>query len=251
MRIFILAGFAALALAQRTPMKPEDVAAGRQLYRNSCAGCHGLTGEGGRGPNLMGGRAVSRSSDEALFQSLKFGLAGTDMPPTKLPDEKLWQILAFVRGLSAPAYEIPVEGDDKAGAAIYFGKGGCTRCHAIAGRGGVSGPDLTSIGHQRPLNLLREAVLDPGKRVAPGYQQATLHLRSGRTLSGVLRDYTTYTYTLQDDQGELHFVKAADVTDSRLLPGTPMPGDYSKTLTADERRDLIKFLSRQSARGEQ
>jgi hypothetical protein len=30
-----------------------------------------------------------------------------------------------------------------------------------------------------------------------------------------------------------------------------MPGDYSKTLTADERRDLIKFLSRQSARGEQ
>jgi mono/diheme cytochrome c family protein len=164
MRIFILAGFAALALAQRTPMKPEDVAAGRQLYRNSCAGCHGLTGEGGRGPNLMGGRAVSRSTDAALLQSLKFGLAGTDMPPTKLPDQKLWQILAFVRGLSAPAYEIPVEGDEKAGAAVYFGKGGCTRCHAIAGRGGVSGPDLTSIGHQRPLNLLREAVLDQQRR---------------------------------------------------------------------------------------
>ncbi|MFN9460777.1 MAG: hypothetical protein ACK6D7_25895, partial [Acidobacteriota bacterium] len=137
------------------------------------------------------------------------------------------------------------------GAAIYFGKGGCTRCHAIAGRGGVSGPDLTSIGHQRPLNLLREAVLDPGKRIAPGYQQATLHLRSGQTLSGVLRDYTTYNYTLQDAQGQLHFLKAADVTDSRILPGTPMHGDYSKTLTADERRDLIKFLSRQSARGEQ
>jgi hypothetical protein len=27
--------------------------------------------------------------------------------------------------------------------------------------------------------------------------------------------------------------------------------DYRQALTADERRDLIKFLSRQSARGEQ
>jgi cytochrome c oxidase cbb3-type subunit III len=251
MRITFLFVLAAVAMAQRTPWKQEDVAAGRQLYMSSCSGCHGLTGEGGRGPNLMTGRAVSRSTDEVLFQALKFGLAGTDMPPTNLPDEKLWQIMAYVRGLSAPAYEIPVEGDEKAGAAVYFGKGGCTKCHAIAGKGGVTGPDLTSIGHQRPLNLIREAVLDPGRRIAPGYQRATLHLKSGKTLEGVLRDYTTYNYTLQDEAGQLHFVKAVDVADQRILPGSPMPANYRETLTASERRDLIKFLSRQSARGEQ
>lgn len=237
------------AFAQRAPLKPEDVAAGRQVFMNSCSGCHGPTGEGGRGPNLMTGRAVSRSTDEVLFNAIKFGLAGTDMPPTNLPDDKLWHVLAYVRALVAPAFEVPVEGDEKAGGAIYFGKGGCTGCHAIAGKGGLSGPDLTSIGHQRPLNLIREAVLDPARRIAPGYQRATLHLKSGHTLNGVLRDYTTYDYTLQDAKGELHFVKAADVSDSRLLPGSAMPANYKDSLTAAERRDLIKFLTRQSARG--
>ncbi len=237
------------ASAQRAPLKAEDVAAGRQLFMTSCSGCHGLTGEGGRGPNLMTGRAVSRSTDEVLFNAIKFGLAGTDMPPTNLPDDKLWQVMAYVRALVAPAFEIPVEGDEQAGAAVYFGKGGCTQCHAIAGKGGLSGPDLTSVGHQRPLNLIREAVLDPARRIAPGYQRATLHLKSGKTLNGVLRDFTTYDYTLQDAKGDLHFVKAADVSDSRLLPGSPMPSNYKDSLTATERRDLIKFLSRQSARG--
>jgi hypothetical protein len=87
------------------------------------------------------------------------------------------------------------------------------------------------------------------RRIAPGYQRATLHLKSGKTLNGVLRDYTTYDYTLQDAKGDLHFIKAADVSDSRLLPGSPMPSNYKDSLTATERRDLIKFLSRQSARG--
>jgi mono/diheme cytochrome c family protein len=151
MRILMLAACAAVALAQRAPLKPEDVAAGRQLYMNSCAGCHGLTGEGGRGPNPMGGRAVSRSSDEALFQSLKFGLAGTDMPPTKLPDEKLWQI----SGLRPAAFrprptKSPSRATRNAGAAIYFGKGGCTRCHAVspaaAGSAGRTSPASATSG---------------------------------------------------------------------------------------------------------
>lgn len=252
MRILVLTLLLSLAaLAQRAPLKAEDVAAGRQIFLNSCAGCHGLMGEGGRGPNLVSGRAVSRSTDEVLFNSIKFGLAGTDMPPTNLPDDKLWQVLAYVRALVAPAYEVPVEGDEKAGAALYFGKGGCTQCHAIAGKGGLLGPDLTSIGHQRSLNLIREAVLDPNRRISPGYQRATLHLKSGQTLDGVLRDYSNYDYTLQDAKGELHFVKADQVADRRLLPGSPMPANFKDTLTATERRDLIKFLSRLSARGAQ
>jgi hypothetical protein len=41
------------------------------------------------------------------------------------------------------------------------------------------------------------------------------------------------------------------VTDQRILPGSPMPANYRELLTAAERRDLIKFLSRLSARGAQ
>jgi cytochrome c oxidase cbb3-type subunit 3 len=226
---------------------PDGIERGRVLFVSACSGCHGPNGEGGRGPNLMTGRAVRRSSDEMLFNSVKNGLPGTDMPPTKLPDAQVWQLVAFMRALNAPAYDVPVAGDEAAGRAIYFGKGGCRNCHALRGQGGSLGPDLTNVGGSRPLNQIREGVLEPEKRLAEGYQPAVLHLKSGKTLTGVLRDYTNYTLTLVDNDGNLHLLKASEVTDRQLSMKSPMPS-YRDKLTTTEQRDLIKFLSRQSAR---
>ena len=40
----------------RNPLtSPADVAAGAKTFRSHCAPCHGLHGEGGRGPNLASG----------------------------------------------------------------------------------------------------------------------------------------------------------------------------------------------------
>ena len=68
------------------------------------------------------------------------------MPPFALPDDQVWELAAFVRSLNAPASAVPVEGDAAAGEAIFFGKQGCSGCHAIMGRGGHLGPDLSNIG---------------------------------------------------------------------------------------------------------
>src|SRR5438552_7606113 len=46
-----------------------------------------------------------------------------------------------------------------------YGKGGCTNCHMVRSRGGYLGPDLSSIGLMRPYRLLREALLEPSKRL--------------------------------------------------------------------------------------
>ena len=227
-----------------------NIEEGRKLFANTCSGCHGPSGEGGRGPNLMTGRAVKRSNDETLFNSVKNGLPGTDMPPTNLPNEKVWQLVSFMRALNAPAYEVLVAGEEAAGREIFLGKGGCRQCHMLGGQGGSLGPDLTNIGASRPLNQIREAVLEPDKRLAEGYQPARLHLKSGKTLTGVLRDYTNYTLTLVDNSGSLYLLRAAEVTDRQLSMKSPMPS-YKDKLTATELRDLIKFLSRQSARSEQ
>ena len=229
---------------------PANVEQGRKLFISACSGCHGPRGEGGRGPNLMTARQVVRSNDETLFGSLKNGLPGTDMPATNLPDAQIWQLVAFVRGLNAPAYDVQVLGDEAAGRAIFLGKGACRSCHALRGEGGALGPDLTNIGGSRPLNLIQEGVLDPSNRLAEGYQPAVLHLKSGKTLTGVLRDYTNYTMTLVDNTGNLYLLRTADVTDRQLSMKSPMPS-YKDRLTPTEQRDLIKFLSRQSARREE
>src|SRR5260370_37834062 len=99
--------------------------------------------------------------DWALFASSKSGVAGTDMPPSNLPDDQVWRLVAFVRDLSAAAYESKVAGDAEAGASIFFGKGGCSGCHMIRGRGGFIGPELTDIGTLRPLTQLRGSLLKP------------------------------------------------------------------------------------------
>ncbi|MBY0504732.1 MAG: c-type cytochrome [Bryobacteraceae bacterium] len=226
---------------------PASVEAGRRLFASACSGCHGPGGEGGRGPNLMSGRQVRRSDDATLFNSVKNGLPGTDMPPTKLPDEQVWQLIAFLRALNAPAYEVIVSGNEAAGREIFLGKGGCMKCHAVSGQGGSLGPDLTNLGGSRPLNQIREAVLEPNKRLAEGYQPAVLHLKSGKTLTGVLRDYTNYTFTLVDNAGSLYLLRDSEVADRQITQKSPMPS-YQDKLTKQEQQDLIKYLSRLSAR---
>jgi mono/diheme cytochrome c family protein len=71
-----------------------------------------------------------------MFTTIRTGVPGTDMPPTNLPDDETWRLVAFVRDLSAPAFESQLPGDLEAGATIFFGKGGCSGCHMIHGRGG-------------------------------------------------------------------------------------------------------------------
>ena len=83
---------------------PKAIAAGRALFAASCAACHGATGEGGRGPNLHNRGVWHPLDDEDLFQTIQNGIPGADMPPTKLPDAQLWQIVAFVRALTRPGH---------------------------------------------------------------------------------------------------------------------------------------------------
>src|SRR5262249_13743340 len=113
--------------SERNPFagQSDAILAGKKLFAASCSGCHGANGEGGRGPSLIEGRMIRRSSDMTLFASIRKGIPGTDMPPPNLPDDEIWRVIAFVRDLSAPAYESKLAGNPDAGADIFFGKGGC------------------------------------------------------------------------------------------------------------------------------
>lgn len=228
----------------------KAIEAGRQLFLKSCGGCHGPTGEGARGPNLITGRQVRRATDRQLFAVIEKGVPGTDMPPTPVDEQGNWQLVAYVRSLSAPAYEVPVPGDEAAGRAIYLGKGECAKCHQIRGSGGQVAPDLSNIGMTRSLAQLREAVLKPSERWVEGYQAVTVHLKTGRRIEGVLRDRTNYALAVLDTRGELHRLKMAEVADYKLSVKSLMPESRGR-LSSDEIRDVIRFLSRQSARAGQ
>jgi putative heme-binding domain-containing protein len=214
----------------------------------SCAACHGPNAEGGRGPRLIKSSGVRGMNNRRLFSTIKDGVKGTDMPPSTLPDERVWEIVTYVRALNAPAFESSVPGDSVAGDKLFWGKAGCSNCHPIRGRGGFLGPDLSTVGLTRTVAQIRESILKPGERLAEGYRGVTVTLHSGAKISGVARDYTNYAAQVLDAKGKVHSIEMRLVKEVEFSKGSPMPGDFESRLTKAEIDDVVAYLSRQVVR---
>lgn len=227
---------------------PKAVDAGQQLFINGCAGCHGAEGQGGRGPNLRDRVFWHPLDDETLFGSIKSGIKGSAMPAANLPDDQVWQLVAFVRSLTMPAMYTHPPGDAKAGEEVFWGKTGCSNCHRIHGKGGMLGPDLSNVASMRPLPQLRQAIVDPDAAGEQGYRGVTVYFKDGQTLRGVARNRTNYSVQLQDSKGALHLLLMSDIADITLAKGSPMPKDYAKRLGKQDIDNLVAFLSKQAIR---
>ncbi len=230
---------------------PASIAAGGKLYATSCAACHGPDGSGGRGPNLVRRALWHPLSDETMFSTIRNGVPGADMPPTKLPDDQTWSLVAFIHALTGPAIDNNVPGDAAAGEQVFWsGKAGCSNCHAIRGRGSRMGPDLSNLGGSHPLAVIRESILDPSKDLSyVGKEGVTVILNNGDVVKGVARNRSNYSLQVVDTKGNLHLISMTDVKELTVLDRSLMPADYGKRLSPDELRDLLAYLARQSVRG--
>src|SRR5579872_3630446 len=115
-----------------------DIAAGARTFRSHCSPCHGMNGEGGRGPNLASGRFYHGASDADLLTNVADGIAGTEMPGLFYMEDRIWQIVAYIRSLNVSP-ERPA-GDLARGTDLFRSKG-CIGCHRVNGQGGGFGPD--------------------------------------------------------------------------------------------------------------
>jgi aldose sugar dehydrogenase len=72
---------------------------GAQTYADNCQSCHGANLAGGRGPSLFAAAILSSHSDEALRQTIKAGVANSEMPSFagKLGDDEISQVIAYLR----------------------------------------------------------------------------------------------------------------------------------------------------------
>ena len=90
------------ARAKRNPFEndAEAAGAGKKLFEQHCAECHGETGDGtDRGPALRIA-AVQQAAPGEIFWILTNGVVRRGMPSwSKLPEPQRWQIVAFLRGI--------------------------------------------------------------------------------------------------------------------------------------------------------
>ena len=89
----------------------EAVAAGKKLFAQHCAECHGPTAEGGRkAPNLHADEVQTQTAG-TLFWILTNGVVRRGMPVwSRLPEPERWQIVAFIKALpSSPNRKMHAE----------------------------------------------------------------------------------------------------------------------------------------------
>src|SRR5881227_1539451 len=88
---------------------------GRAIYNQTCTACHGPDGAAGEmGPALgVPARRYAQGSDAQIFEAIKNGIPGTQMPPfgTQLSDDDIWKVAAYIRGLRGTAVDAPAAGD--------------------------------------------------------------------------------------------------------------------------------------------
>jgi mono/diheme cytochrome c family protein len=100
------------ARAKHNPLRgdPDAVAAGRNLFEQHCAECHGnLAGGGRKGPSLLV-EQVQNSEPGAIFWILTNGVVWRGMPVwSKLPEPQRWQLVSYIKSLGV-AEPVPSRG---------------------------------------------------------------------------------------------------------------------------------------------
>ena len=216
-------------------------AAGEKIFRSHCASCHGLNGAGGSGPSLTSGIFYHGGTDADLYRNISEGIPGTAMPDQFFSSAQIWQIVAYVRALSAIPVRPKLTGNASHGAQLFREKG-CSGCHLVKGDGGVRGPDLSVIGSQRSVGHLRESITDPGVKVEPRYWVAKIITKDGRNRTGFILNQDSYSVQLLDFSSGLQLVPRSDFKDFGIDRSSIMPS-YKEKLSGAELDDLVAFLA--------
>jgi len=229
------------ATVSRNPFtSPADISAGAKTFRSHCAPCHGVNGEGGRGPNLTTGVFFHGSSDVDLLNNISDGIAGTEMPGLFYSPDRVWQIVAFIRSLNSGSETIPTAAVAR-GAELFKSKG-CHQCHRINGEGGRMGPDLSDIGSTRSPEHLRTAVVDPNADVRQRYWVVSFKDASGKGEEGFLMNEDTYTVQFMDMHEHLRSISKSMIKDYKVEKISKMPS-FRDSLNTNELEQLIAYLS--------
>lgn len=156
--------------AQGTPPQP---AAGRTLYAQNCAPCHGPTGKGD-GPSAPGLNVpatafadydtMARLSLTEMFSVTKTGRMARMMPPWsgRMTDQQIWDAVGYAWTLHTSPTEIAM------GQAVYAQQ--CAACHGPDGKGKPPARDLSDFGWTSTVSQKAWAdLLSAGRGTMPAF----------------------------------------------------------------------------------
>lgn len=172
-----------------------------------------------------GGEDVLRQEAQ---RALRFGVPPTEPTPTTFE--------RMAKALSG--------GDPAAGEILFHYTAGprCGACHTVGGRGGATGPDLSTAG-ALPRTKIVESLLEPSREIAPQFAPWVVVTTDGTTLSGItVSEDTDGMLHLGLADGSVRQIPHAQIAAREPSKTSIMPTNATAALTNDELQDLVAFL---------
>jgi mono/diheme cytochrome c family protein len=177
-----------------------DFDRGKQLFAAQCATCHTLKDAGTVstvGPDLDAAFAQARAQGmdpETIAGVVKNQVENprpstsdpsVSMPADLVTGSDLDDVASYLGTVAGnPEFKGPELPNDPG--ALVFLQNGCGACHALAAAGssGTTGPDLdTAIPMLKTAAAVKEAIVDPNKKITPGYAKNVMPQTFGQDIS--------------------------------------------------------------------
>ena len=117
----------------------------------------------------------------------------------------------------------------------------CVMCHQFNGQGVEFGPNLDGWGRSQPADIIAQAILDPSKDIAHGYDGQEIKTKDGATIHGML--LTEGDIMIVRSMGGVNqFVPKSRVQKRGKLDRSMMLSAFQLGLTAQDVADIVAYM---------
>ena len=185
-------------------------------------------------------RTLATSDTAIIRDEAKRALRMTEGFPPSTTRPSFDQTDAWLKLLDS----LPGQANIETGRRLFFNTkvATCSACHRSSGRGNVVGPDLTFVAQQGDRAAILRSILEPSREVAPQFYPSLVKLKDGTEFMGILLRSSS-TEVFRDLTGKEKSFPQTDIVSRTELKTSLMPPGLVMTLTDDELRDLLAFLT--------
>lgn len=133
---------------------------------------------------------------------------------------------------------LKLAGNPKSGASVATR---CVMCHEINGQGVEFGPSLTGWGRNQPSDVIAEALLNPSKDIAHGYDGQEIVTRDGVTIHGMVLSEGDILI-VRSMGGQTQFIPKSRIKSRRPLGRSLMISATQLGMTPQDVADVVAFL---------
>src|SRR3990172_11008420 len=175
-------------------------------------------------------------------------------PPIRLKPEEVRAVVAYLQSLGGTADVAAIKlppgveaaakavatadewkpylvGDPEKGEDLFFNpesNAACAKCHAVNGKGGTVGPELTGVAGTRDVRFIIESILEPSKEIASGYEPILVITKEGQYLTGIVKREDASTLEIADSQAQVQRVAKSQIEKKAPQKTSLMPENFKE-----------------------